>query len=266
MTRVTATPTPAISRDHPSAPQIVIVGLGPGPIALLTREAEETLLAADRVLFRTAHPAFDWLRERGRHDYCFDLVYQTPRITYDDVYEFIVQAVVREAETRGRAVYAVPGHPFVFENASSMIADRAQADGMRLSIVAGMSFIDLVCTELRIDPWMGLQLCNALDFAVSDPAFTPQAGLLIAQLALRPSLARLDVKSVAECVDRWLAGRFPPTHPVSLVWMSGRPEYATRSRRVPLRDFVRVCAELENSGFAATVYVPPADSDGPGPR
>lgn len=248
--------------DRLTAPQIVIVGLGPGPIALLTREAEDTLLAADRVLFRTAHPVSDWLRERDRQIYGFDLVYNTPRITYDDVYEFIVQAVVREAETRGRAVYAVPGHPFVFENTSSMIADRAQANGMQLRVVLGMSFIDLVCAELRIDPWIGLQLCNALDFAAADPPFTPHAGLLIAQLSLRPALARLEVESVAECVDRWLTGRFPTDHPVSLVWMSGRPEYATRSRTVPLRDFVRVCAELTNSGRAPTVYIPQTESSG----
>lgn len=243
--------------DRSSTPHIVIVGLGPGSLSLLTREAEETLLAADRVLFRTAHPAYEWLRERGRQVYCFNLLYNTPRITYNDVYEFIVQVIVREAEIRGRAVYAVPGHPFVFENSSLMLAERAQAQGIQLSIVSGMSFIDLVCVELRIDPWMGLQLCNALDFVGADPEFTPRAGLLIAQLSVRTALAGLEVDNVAECVAGWLTERFSPDHPVSLVWMGKRPEYATCSNTVPLRDFVRACAELEKSGLRATVYVPP---------
>jgi tetrapyrrole methylase family protein/MazG family protein len=244
--------------DASSTPQIVIVGLGPGSLSLMTREAEETLLAADRVLFRTVHPACDWLRERGRPVYCFNLLYDTPRITYEDVYAFIVQVVVREAEVRGRAVYAVPGHPFVLEHSALMLADRARSLGFRLQVVSGMSYIDLVCTELRLDPTSGLQLCDALDFVGREPNVTAHAGLLIAQLSVRDALAAPEGGGVVERVAAWLAGRFPPEHAVSLVWTTRRPEYATRSRTVPLRDLVRVCADLKEAGFAPTAYVPPA--------
>ena len=47
---------------------ITIVGLGPGPLVLLTKEAESELLAAEKVFFRTgAHPVYDWLKRQGKH-------------------------------------------------------------------------------------------------------------------------------------------------------------------------------------------------------
>ena len=246
--------------DGSSTPEIAIVGLGPGPLGMLTREAEDTLLAADRVLFRTVHAAYDWLLERGRQVYCFNLLYTTPRITYEDVYAFIVQVVVREAEVRGRAVYAVPGHPFVLEHAAVTIAERAQALGLRLRVVPGMSFVDVVGAELRLDTSRGLQLFDALEFVGREPEFTPHAGLLIAQLTVRFALAGLDDHSVAGCVAAALARRCPPDHPVSLVWTTRRPEYATRSRTVPLSEFTRVCAELKQDGHTPTAYVPPVST------
>ena len=243
--------------DDSSRPEIVIVGLGPGALSWLTREAEDALLGAERVLFRTVHPAIEWLRERGRDAYCFNLLYTTPRITYEDVYAFIVQAVVREAEVRGRAVYAVPGHPFVLEHSAVMIAERARALGLRLRVVPGMSFVDLVGAELRLDTSAGLQLYDALDFVGQEPTFTPDAGLLIAQLSVRHALAGLNADAVAGCVAACLSRRFPSDHPVSLVWTTRRPEYATCSRTVRLSEFVRVCAELTQEGHAPTAYVPP---------
>jgi uncharacterized protein YabN with tetrapyrrole methylase and pyrophosphatase domain len=239
-----------------NVPEIVIVGLGPGSLSLLTREAEETLLAADRVLFRTAHPAYGWLQERGREPYCFNLIYQTPGISADAVYEFIADAVMREATTRGRAVYAVPGHPFVFEHSALMLVERGPTNGIAVKIVPGMSFIDLVCAELRLDPWAGLQLCNALDFVDADPPFTPDTALLIAQLSVRASLAGLGEDRVAESVGGWLDARFPADHPISFVWTTRKPEYATASKTIALADFVPVCAELKAAKLSASAYVP----------
>jgi uncharacterized protein YabN with tetrapyrrole methylase and pyrophosphatase domain len=58
---------------------ITVVGLGPGPLGQLTREAENELLAADTVFFRTAgHPAYQWLEQQGKHVVCFDRLYKLP--------------------------------------------------------------------------------------------------------------------------------------------------------------------------------------------
>lgn len=94
---------------------ITIVGLGPGPLAQLTKEAESELLAAEKVFFRTcAHPAYEWLKSAGKHEVCFDKLYELPWKQGGEVYELLVSALIKEAELRGEATYAVPGSPVFF--------------------------------------------------------------------------------------------------------------------------------------------------------
>jgi hypothetical protein len=74
---------------------ITIVGLGPGPVAQLTNEAEAVLLAADKIFFRTAwHCVHDWLNEKGKHVVCFDRLYGLPWKVPGEIYDFIVGAPV----------------------------------------------------------------------------------------------------------------------------------------------------------------------------
>ena len=90
---------------------ITIVGLGPGPVAQLTREAEAALLGAEKIFFRTgSHPVHDWLRGKGKHVVCFDKLYTLPWKVPGEIYDFIVSALLKEAMlqstwyTRCRAV------------------------------------------------------------------------------------------------------------------------------------------------------------------
>jgi tetrapyrrole methylase family protein / MazG family protein len=84
-----------------------IVGLGPGPLGQLTKEAQTELLAADKVFFRTSgHPAYQWLEQRGKHVVCFDRPYTVPWKEGGDIYDFIVSALLKEAERANKVTYA----------------------------------------------------------------------------------------------------------------------------------------------------------------
>jgi uncharacterized protein YabN with tetrapyrrole methylase and pyrophosphatase domain len=73
---------------------ITIVGLGPGPLGQLTKEAENALLAADKIFFRTStHPVHAWLLEQGKQAVCFDSLYLLPWKGSQDLYDFMVQAL-----------------------------------------------------------------------------------------------------------------------------------------------------------------------------
>jgi hypothetical protein len=48
-------------------PRITVVGIGPGPVSCLTKEAEAELIRADKIFFRLgSHPVYDWLRALGK--------------------------------------------------------------------------------------------------------------------------------------------------------------------------------------------------------
>lgn len=238
--------------------EIVLVGTGPGPVSLLTREAEAALLGADRVLFRmSGHPVCHWLREQGRDVICFDALYALPGAAHAEIYDFIARAVVKESRRTGRAVYALPGNPFVFEATSRIIERLARAEGIAVRVIAGLSFLDLAYATLGLDPARGLQICNALDFGGADPPFTNRLGLLIGQLFARPDPAGAPAGSHVESVTRWLLARFSPAHPVSLVWLTGLPGYETLTRTCALADLPRECDAVRDSALAATLFVPP---------
>lgn len=235
---------------------IAIVGTGPGPLALVTEAARQVLLGADRVLCRVSdHPVHDWLRAQGARLFPLDFVYDIPRISYAHVYGLIADIVIREARIRGRAVYALPGHPLVFETTTQLIVERAASDGIDVRIVPGISFLEQLYAELHVDPASGLQIASAFDFE-GDASYLPAVGLVIAQLfaAAEPGGARSDALIVA--VERWLAARYAPDHPVSIVWSTGAPGYDTRSRTFPRADFLRECARIGASTSAASAYIP----------
>ncbi len=162
--------------------EIVLVGTGPGPVSQLTREAHDELLHAGRVFFRmSAHPVYDWLQREGVSVYSFDDVYALPRIAYHEVYEFIAAAILKEAQRTGRVVYALPGSPFVLERTSGLIEQAAHAAGFNVRVIPGMSFLEVVWAELRLDP-SGIQICNAVDFHTPDPGVCHGRGMLIGGL------------------------------------------------------------------------------------
>jgi hypothetical protein len=53
---------------------------------------------------------------------------------------------------------------------------------------------------------------------------------------------------------KWLLEKFPPDHPVTLIWTDGLPAYKTQSKTVALADLAR---EYGEGKFFASLYVPP---------
>jgi uncharacterized protein YabN with tetrapyrrole methylase and pyrophosphatase domain len=60
--------------------EIIVVGMGPGPVKYLTQEARDLLLATEQVYFRfSGHPVYRWLREQGKECLCFDFLTEIAR-------------------------------------------------------------------------------------------------------------------------------------------------------------------------------------------
>jgi tetrapyrrole methylase family protein/MazG family protein len=125
--------------------RIVVVGLGPGPLDLLTAA---TLREVERIPHR-------YLRT-SRHDSAsavpgastFDHLYESGD-TFDEVYRHIVETLVEAANDRGEVLYAVPGSPFVLETTVQLLlAD----DRVQVTALPAMSFLDRAWALLGIDP------------------------------------------------------------------------------------------------------------------
>jgi tetrapyrrole methylase family protein/MazG family protein len=231
--------------------RIKVVGIGPGPTSYLTKEAEAELLGADKVFFRMgAHPVCEWLRGLGKQVLCFDLLYTTRWTEPGDIYDFMVSALLKEVALRGEAVYAVPGSPDVLEDTTRLLRLRGPREGVEISVLYGVSFLDQILSEINHDFSLGLQVVLPLTH-LQHGLFTKQLALIVCQIeAVRLALAKPRV----DLTMNFLLAVYPPDHPVTLIWTDGLPAYKTQSKAIALKDLVH---EYGEGKFFASLYVPP---------
>ncbi len=227
---------------------VVVLGLGPGDPAHLTREAWQVLEAAGEVYLRTRHhPVAKALPEHLRV-HSFDHLYETYE-TFEEVYEAIAQQVVELGRRPEGVVYAVPGHPRVGEASVGRLLAQAQEVGVPVRIVAGLSFIEPSLSAVGLDPLEGgLQVVDAMEVARRHhPPLDVDTPALIGQLYDRQLAA--DVKLT-------LMNAYPAEHPVTLVQRAGTPE--ERVWTMPLHELDR----QQGLDDWTTLYVPPLPQPG----
>ena len=250
-------------------PSIIILGLGPGGWDLLTLEARDVLATAGEVYLRTSiHPTVPALREHlpDLRLESFDSYYER-NASFADVYRDISERVLELAMRPQGVVYAVPGHPLIAETTVQLIRAAALERAIPLRIVAGLSFIEPICTTLGIDPVdNGTQLLDAALFAGTyNPQGDPPEVASFPGVAprsidpLRPALfAQVYNQRLATAVKLALLNYYPAEHTVTLVSAAGtgdRQQEQEATLQVPLY-------KIDHPGTASkinhlsTLYVP----------
>lgn len=178
---------------------LTIVGLGPADLEMTSEDALRLLNDSQRtVIVRTErHPAAAALA--GQRDdvvFCDDIYDSAPDL--DTVYHEIAARVVAAVAARP-TVYAVPGSPFVGERSVSVVRAMAADAGVVTTVVAAVSFLDLVWDRAGIDPITeGAQVLDGRDLPDPMPLHIPT---VITQVD-RP----LVIADVATTLARVLSG------------------------------------------------------------
>ncbi len=192
--------------------QIVIVGLGPGDPALLTREAWTVLSEAGEIWLRTArHPVTSGL-PAGVAVHSFDEFYESQE-TFEEVYAAIAEQVLALGRREAGVVYGVPGDPMMGESTVLRILDRAESAEVPVRIVSGLSFLEPTLAALQLDGLDGLQIVDALEMlSMYHPPVVPDVPALIAQVYDR---------AVASQLKLVLMNQYPDEHRTALVDAAG---------------------------------------------
>ena len=143
------------------AGRVVVVGLGPGPLDLVTPETRDLIASIDRRFVRTRiHPSAGVVPEDA---VSFDDLYETAD-TFDEVYGRIVSSLVDAATSSGGDVlYAVPGSPRVLERTVDLLL---QQSDVAVDVRPAVSFLDVVWARLQVDPFAeGVRLVDGHVFA-----------------------------------------------------------------------------------------------------
>lgn len=221
--------------------QITIVGLGPGAIGDLTREAWQILSEAQEVWLRTRHHPVVTELPTGAHVHSFDDVYERAK-SFAEVYQEICERVLMLGRRPAGVVYAVPGHPLVGEATVTAILERAHAEQIPVRVVNGLSFIEPALRALRVDALDGLQVFDALAVAsMHHPPFNPDVPALVAQVYSR---------SVASELKLVLMNQYEDAHRVALVDAAG-----TRRERVDWMPLYEI--DRQEANPLTTLFVTP---------
>src|SRR6266487_4305974 len=153
------------------AASITVVGLGPGQWGDLTLQAQAVLAKAEAdkqtVYFRTLiHPTVAPLKAAmpRLNIASFDHLYDESS-DWDTLYQQISEEICTLA-AQHPVIYVVPGHPLIGETSVQRILALARERRLSTSIVAGLSFLEPVCTALELDPLeVGTQIIDATALA-----------------------------------------------------------------------------------------------------
>ncbi len=222
-------------------PVVHVLGLGPGPLGLITLETLQQLEGAEEVLVRTSrHPCVEELRTRGVRMRFMDRHYEKGGFL-GEVYVAIAREVAEEARGKGEAYYAVPGFALFAERTVQLLL----AEEVEVRVHGAVSFFDAVLAALGVDAVEGLLLLDA------DRLLEGGYGMLDPRVATL--LAQVDSRLKASEVKLALLEAYPPSHPVRVVGAAGTAD--ERVEDVPLEELDRG----ERFDHLTTVFLPSLD-------
>ena len=218
------------------SPGITLIGLGPGDPALLTRQAWELLQSATEVYVRDRrHPALQILSP-GAAVHGFE-----PQLAGADgqaAQQQVVEQLLALARSSPGLLYAVPGHPLSGDALAASLLRQAQAAGLPVRVVAGLSLLESAAELLGIEALARASLVDVLTILPQHaPCFPPDAPALIHPVQAGPEAA---------AIQKILQTVYPPAHP--LHWLP----YGAAERSFPLSDLALALPE----GEVGAVYVP----------
>jgi len=127
------------------APQITVVGLGPGHPGRVTVETIDAIASIPHRYLRTSqHPSANLVHNAQTFDHHYN-----DATSFDDVYVAIVGDLVAAAHTFGHILYAVPGSPLILERTVVLLRERTDVN---VQVLPAVSFLDDVWRALLIDP------------------------------------------------------------------------------------------------------------------
>lgn len=194
--------------------EIVVVGLGPGSLVHLSMGVWQILSAGDPLYLRTnRHPVVEELAAHDLRFSTFDYLYEEKR-DFQEVYESIVEILLSKVKNDPlieRLVYGVPGHPLAGETTVQLLREKAAGDKeVKITIIPGMSFVDVLLNTLQIDLLSGFTVLDALD--LSEETLVPSHHQIFTQVYSR--LVAADLKIT-------LLEKYPPEHPVTVIKGAG---------------------------------------------
>ena len=239
---------------------IRIVGLGIRTVTQVTREVENALRQAKEILYLDTGVATRTYLEQ-----------LSPRVTdlYSEcygegegrlgAYDSVAIRVIEAALDRPPVAFAIHGHPLVAATPPFLVMRMARTLGLRYEVLPGISAIDSMLADLRIDPVVsGVQMYEATDVLLRRRPLQNDVPALLWQIGAIETALHTQSVSRPERFERLIAHLrryYPPGHQVVAICSASHPLALPQIFRFAIEDLGKHAAALHH-GF--TLYLPPA--------
>lgn len=163
--------------------KITVVGLGSGSMDSLSLGAYKRITKSENIYLRTKkHPICEELDSLGIKYTAFDDIYNAGQ-NFEEVYQALVDSLIKSAREKGEILYGVPGHPKVAETSVEWLlaSEFVQSGEIEIEIISSNSFLDDTFVFLDVDPVKnGFIFLDALEFDLS--ALSVEADLVFTQV------------------------------------------------------------------------------------
>ncbi len=157
-----------------------IIGLGPGDPKALTIGVLDELKTNKNIYFRTEkHPTVEFLKEQEVKFKTYDHAYEMFD-SFDKVYEYIAEDIIKNLKTGKEIIYGVPGHPLVAERSVLNVIELCKGNNIEYRLYPAVSFIDAIMEGLKIDPIEGVKIIDAFD--INNQIMDKRIGCIITQV------------------------------------------------------------------------------------
>lgn len=216
--------------------KIYVIGLGPGNIESLTLGAIDRIQSGDKNILRTKeHPTVEYFLDKNIPFESYDYIYDRGE-ELDQVYEKIVDELIKEAEENGVVNYFVPGNPMVGEKTVGILRDR----GIDIEIISGMSFIEPIIELIERDPINGLKIVDGEVF-----------NRLIVDINVDMIISQVYNKRILSDVKLVLSEIYGDEYKIYIIHNAGI-EDAEQVHNISIYSLDRI----ENIGHLTSIYVP----------
>jgi uncharacterized protein YabN with tetrapyrrole methylase and pyrophosphatase domain len=241
--------------------KLIIAGTGIKFLSHLTIEVKSAIETSSCVVFLLNEPAMkNWVVKNSKKYISMDNIYFSSKLRLDS-YSKIVDEVFLNLQENDDICFLMYGHPTFFSSVVAEITKSISFEKVLIQIMPGISAIDCLFSDLRIDPGKkGLQSYDATEFILYDEIFSTTSHLVLWQIAIIGEFGIINnseinvncQKKAMEILISKLIKHYPRDHRVSLYVASQYPSVEFELKSIELQKL-----NIINIPRLATLYVPP---------
>jgi precorrin-2 methylase len=237
--------------------QLYIVGLGVMIPGHVTVAATEALSRCQRIYSIVQEPPALWL-PRGHNDLTPIVnvmsLYEEGALRSDN-YARVASTILEGLRQVSAIAYVTYGNPLSYDSVAQTLVREAGRFDADVQVVPGISSIDSILCDLRVDMAPGIQIYEASWLVTSETQLNPSVAAILLQLghfgSLRAHYRQRRRESLAD-LSSYLCRFYPELHTMYLVQSSNGSRAATIS---PVA-ITQLCT-VDEADWAESAYLPP---------